>query len=66
MRGQSMYYRDQYYKLKNQFKISEERADDEANKNHQLSEAINRVQIELTNKNQNLMRIGEEKLILQT
>ncbi len=45
--------------------MAEERAEEEASKASELSDSLHRLDNELANRGQGLMRLGEEKLTLQ-
>lgn len=64
IRGESNYYREEIYKLKNQLRIAEERCEEESARTSQMSEALHRIELESNNKNQAIIRLGEEKLVL--
>jgi chromosome segregation ATPase len=64
IRGESLYYRDEIHKLKGKLKMAEERAEEEASKASELSDSLHRLDNELANRGQGLMRLGEEKLTL--
>ena len=63
--GETQYYRQEIHKLKNKLKIAEERADEETSKANELAESLQRIDSELANRGQTLMRLGEEKMTIE-
>lgn len=66
IRGESLYFREEINKIRSQLRIAEERAEEEAGRADEMANSINRLEIELNNRGQTIVRMGEERLSLES
>ena len=66
IRGQTIRFREDTLRLRNQLRLAQEHAEEEAATADQLREALQRVEAEMASRGQAAVRAGEERLALET